>query len=78
MWSTPGGTNITAGYNTYGFQYIPGHSVTAYFNGQQVYQVHSSSIASEAYYLLIELQVASSATSGWHTASRPARRARPP
>ena len=37
VWSTPGGTNITAGYNTYGFQYIPGQSVTTYFNGQQVY-----------------------------------------
>ena len=67
VWST-GGTNITAGYNTYGFRYIPGQSVTGYFNGQQVYQVNSSSISSEAYYLLIELQVASSATSGWHTA----------
>jgi hypothetical protein len=68
VWSTPGGTNITAGYNTYGFQYIPGVSVTTYFNGQKVYSVNSSSVSSEAYYLLIELQVASSATSGWHTA----------
>jgi len=68
VWSTPSATNITAGYNTYGFKYVPGQSVTAYFNGQQVYQVNSSSVASEAYYLLIELQVASSATSGWHTA----------
>ncbi len=63
----PGGTNITAGYNTYGFQYIPGHSVTVYFNGKQVYQDADSNIASESYYLLIELQVASSSTSGWHT-----------
>ena len=67
MWST-GGTDITAGYNTYGFQYIPGQSVTVYFNGKQVYQDADSNISSESYYLLIELQVASSATSGWHTA----------
>ena len=67
-WSTPGGTDMTSGYNTYGFRYIPGQSVTTYFNGQQVYQVNSSSISAESYYLLIELQVASSATSGWHTA----------
>jgi hypothetical protein len=68
VWSTPGGTNITAGYNTYGFQYIPGQSVTTYFNGQKVYSVNSSSVSAQAYYLIIELQVASSSTSGWHTA----------
>ena len=67
VWSS-GGTDITAGYNTYGFEYVPGKSVTVYLNGKQVDQVSSSSVASEAYYLLIELQVASSATSGWHTA----------
>ena len=66
VWST-GGNDITAGYNTYGFQYIPGQSVTVYFNGKQVYQDADSNIASESYYLLIELQVASSSTSGWHT-----------
>ena len=66
VWST-GGTDITAGYNTYGFQFIPGQSVTIYLNGKQVDQVSSSSVASEAYYMLIELQVASSASSGWHT-----------
>jgi hypothetical protein len=68
VWSTPSSADITAGYNTYGFRYIPGQSVTTYFNGQQVYQVNSSSISAQDYYLLIELQVASSATSGWHTA----------
>ena len=68
VWPTPGGTDITAGYNTYGFRYVPGQSVTVYFNGQQVYQDADSNISSEAYYLIIELQVASSATSGWHTA----------
>ena len=61
-----GGAALNAGYNTYGFQYIPGQSVTAYLNGKQVYQA-SGSVASEAYYLIIELQVASSSTSGWHT-----------
>jgi hypothetical protein len=68
VWPTPGGTDITSGYNTYGFRYIPGQSATVYFNGQQVYQDSDSNISSEAYYLIIELQVASSATSGWHTA----------
>ena len=67
MWST-GSTNITSGYNTYGFQYIPGQSVTVYFNGKQVYQdSRAATSRPQAYYLLIELQVASSSTSGWHT-----------
>ena len=25
VWSTPGGANLSSGYNVYGFQYIPGH-----------------------------------------------------
>ena len=33
------GTDVTAGFNTYGFQLIPGQSVTAYFDGRQVWQV---------------------------------------
>ena len=37
VWST-GPTDITAGDNTYGFEYIPGKSTTVYFNGKQVYQ----------------------------------------
>ena len=37
------GTDVTAGFNTYGFQFIPGQSVTAYFNGRQVWQVLASS-----------------------------------
>jgi hypothetical protein len=68
VWSTPSSTNITSGFNTYGFQYIPGQSVTAYFNGKQVYQDSDTNISSQAYYLLIQLQVAASPTSGWHTA----------
>ena len=61
IWPTPNGTDITASDNTYGFQYIPGQSVTVYFNGQQVYQIlasNGSTISAQAYYLLIELQVA--------------------
>ncbi len=64
------GADVTAGYHTYGFQYIPGQSVTAYFDGQQVWQVKASSsitITSEAYEIILELQVASQRTAGWHT-----------
>jgi hypothetical protein len=63
-------TDVTAGYNVYGFQFIPGQSITAYFNGTQVWQVNASSrvtIASEPYQIMLELQVAGTPTSGWHT-----------
>jgi hypothetical protein len=66
IWPTPSGADIAAGYNTYGFQYIPGQSVTVYFNGQEVYQVlasNGSTISAQAYYLLIELQVATAQVS---------------
>ena len=64
------GTDLTSGYNTYGFQFIPSHSITAYLNGQQVWQVLASSgvtITGEPYEIILELQVASALTSGFHT-----------
>jgi uncharacterized repeat protein (TIGR02543 family) len=64
------GTDLTAGYNTYGFQFIPGQSITAYLNGQQVWQVLASNgvtITGEPYEIILELQVASASTSGFHT-----------
>ena len=36
------GTEVNAGYNVYGFQFIPGQSITAYFNGNQVWQVSAT------------------------------------
>jgi hypothetical protein len=66
VWSTPGGANVSSGYNTYGFQYIPGTGMRFYFNGTQVYS-SSADLATENYYLFLQLQVASSQTSGWHT-----------
>ena len=66
VWSTPSGANVSSGYNTYGFQYIPGTGMRFYFNGTQVYS-SSADLATENYYLFLQLQVASSQTSGWHT-----------
>ena len=66
------GADVTAGYHTYGFQFIPGQSVTAYFDNRQVWQVKASSsvtITSEAYEIILELQVASQRTAGFHTAA---------
>jgi hypothetical protein len=53
-------TDLTAGYNIYGYQYIPGQSVTAYFDGTKVWQVSAASgitITAEPYEIIIELQV---------------------
>ncbi len=64
------GTDVTAGYHVYGFRFVPGQSITAYFDGKQVWQVTASSgvtITGEPYEILLELQVAGQQTSGWHT-----------
>ena len=64
------GADVTAGYHTYGFQFIPGKSITAYFDGRQVWQVNASSaitITGESYEIILELQVASQRTAGFHT-----------
>jgi glycosyl hydrolase family 16 len=64
------GSDVTAGYHVYGFQFIPGQSITAYFDGAKVWQVNASdgiTITGEPYEILLELQVASQQTSGWHT-----------
>lgn len=63
-------SDVTAGYHVYGFQFIPGQSITAYFDGNPVWQVNASSgitITGEPYEILLELQVASQGTAGWHT-----------
>ena len=64
------GADVTAGYHVYGFQFIPGQSITAFFDGRQVWQVQASSgitITGEPYEIILELQVAAQQTSGWHT-----------
>ena len=66
VWATPGGANVSSGYNTYGFQYIPGTGMRFYFNGTQVYS-SSANLSPQSYYLFLQLQVAAAQTSGWHT-----------
>jgi hypothetical protein len=55
------GADVSAGYHVYGFRFVPGQSITAYFDGQQVWQVSASdgvTITPEPYEIIIELQVA--------------------
>ncbi len=64
------GTDVTASYHVYGFQFIPGQSVTAYFDGRQVWQVSTSTgitIPAEPYEIILELQVASQQIADRHT-----------
>jgi len=64
------GVDVTAGYHVYGYQFIPGQSITAYFDGRQVWQVDASSgitITAEPYEIILSLQVATQQASGWHT-----------
>ncbi len=64
------GDDVTAGYHIYGFQFIPGRSVTAYFDGRKVWQVSASSgitITGEPYEIILQLEVASQQISGFHT-----------
>ena len=53
--------DVTARYHVYGFRFVPGRSVTAYFDGRRVWQVTASSgitITPEPYEIMLELQVA--------------------
>ena len=55
------GADVAAGYHLYGFRFVPGQSITAYFDGRQVWQVSASNgvtITPEPYEIIIELQVA--------------------
>ncbi len=54
----------------YGFRFVPGQSLSAYFDGRQVWRVTASSgitITGKPYEIMIELQVAGQRTSRWHT-----------
>ena len=70
-------SDVTAGYHIYGFRFIPGHSITAYFDGRQVWQVDSSTdvtITPEPYEIILELQVAAPGTTWWHSGTTGATR----
>jgi beta-glucanase (GH16 family) len=63
------GIDLTAGYNTYGLDWVPGRSITWYLNGVQIAQVTSAqaTIPNEPMEVLVGNQVANSNASGWHT-----------
>jgi beta-glucanase (GH16 family) len=66
---SPTTTNLTTSFNTYGLKWIPGQSITWYLNGNQIGTLTSAqaSIPNEPMELIMNLQVATSATSAWHS-----------
>jgi hypothetical protein len=64
------GVDMSAGTHVYGIQFLPGTSITEYFDGRQMNQALASSgvtIPAGTYELMLQLEVAASSASGWHT-----------
>ena len=64
------GTDLSAGYHVYGIQYEPNIAVRYFFDGKVIFQQLASDpggIPTGTYELLLQLQMASPETSGWHT-----------
>ncbi len=59
------GVNLSAGYHVYGMAYVPGKSITMYFDGKQVAQF-TSNVPTGSYTIVATMQMAQNA-SGWHT-----------
>lgn len=63
------GVDLGAGFHTYGLDWVPGQSITWYFDGRQVAQVTSAqfTIPNEPMELIMNNGMANSQTAGWHT-----------
>lgn len=63
---TDAGTDLSKSFVTYDHEYVPGQSITSWTNGIQKACI-TKSVPSGQYELIINLQIASSHTQGWHT-----------
>jgi beta-glucanase (GH16 family) len=63
------GTDLTAGYNTYAIDWVPGKSITWYLNGKETEQITSAqaNIPNEPMELIFSEAVAGPSASGWRT-----------
>ncbi len=63
------GVDLTAGFHTYAINWVPGKSITWYFDGKQVAQVTSAQmpIPNQPMQLIMDHQVANSNAAGWHS-----------
>ena len=65
------GVDMSAGYHTYGVEYIPNVSIKYYFDGALEATTSGVPIPAESYEIMINLMVALASTSGWHTVPAP-------
>ena len=64
------GVDLTSGYHVWGIEWTPGVGIKAWVDGNLVWSATASSslsIPSQPYEIILNLQVASQQTSGWHT-----------
>jgi beta-glucanase (GH16 family) len=63
------GTDLTAGYDTYGIDWVPGQSITWYLNGKETEKITSAQahIPNEPMELILDEAVAGPSAWGWHT-----------
>ncbi len=65
------GTDLSAGYHTYGVEYRPGQSWKVYLDGNLMFTWTDGVSTNAAYQVIIELEMAGSSTAGWHTVADP-------
>jgi beta-glucanase (GH16 family) len=65
------GVDLSAGFHTFGAQYVPGQSITVYFDGRQVAQF-TQDVPTWPLQLIMCLAVGSSQSSSYHTTGSPA------
>lgn len=65
------GIDLSAGFHTYGAAYVPGRSLTVYFDGRLVTQF-TQDVPRWPLQLIISLAVGSRQTAKWHTTGSPA------
>ncbi len=71
LWTT-NGPDMSSGYHVYGVEWLPGQSITAFFDGWPVWRVAASpsvTVTAQPYQIMVELEVASQKAAGWHTAA---------
>ncbi len=63
------GIDLSSSYHTYGLYWKPGESITWYLDGKKMAKMTSeqASIPDEPMELIMDLAVASTSTSGWHS-----------
>jgi hypothetical protein len=65
------GVDLSAGFHTYGVEYVPGKSWTVYLDGKQMAQWTTGVPTNATYELVMDMEVAGPGTAGWHTVANP-------